>query len=295
MLKSKARQRNIAAKSAVAGALGGGALLLAGFVMVASANADQRSVSYACTPAGAIAASPAVTPLFNVNLNAVNVTPTASQAVPLTWSNGQPAATPWLAAPNAVPTGDKVVIEGEILVAPPSATATVTVKATSTHTVLTSPVPQNSPLPLPTMSATVTPTVTGTTIARAGKFTVKVAGTGTTPTTLYDCVVATSGVNTQQASVELRVGTASASPTGSNTSTPSPTRSTTPRPTTTVTEYETVSPKETTEATPKGGADTGGGGSVGPDGRTFILVGSVTVLAAGAAGLLLRRRGVGGR
>ncbi|GAA2881163.1 hypothetical protein GCM10010517_44070 [Streptosporangium fragile] len=41
--------------------------------------------------------------------------------------------------------------------------------------------------------------------------------------------------------------------------------------------------------TPAGGAATGGGGESGPDGRTFVLIGFLLILAA-ATGLLLRRR-----
>ncbi|MET8145933.1 hypothetical protein ABZU32_36990 [Sphaerisporangium sp. NPDC005288] len=41
---------------------------------------------------------------------------------------------------------------------------------------------------------------------------------------------------------------------------------------------------------PVAGAATGGGGDAGPDGRTFVLVGTSLVAAAGVGGLFLRRR-----
>jgi hypothetical protein len=47
--------------------------------------------------------------------------------------------------------------------------------------------------------------------------------------------------------------------------------------------------------TPKEGAATGGGGEIGPDGRIFLLAGSVLVLGAGIGGLYLRRRTAGSR
>ncbi|WP_220449654.1 hypothetical protein, partial [Nonomuraea longispora] len=42
--------------------------------------------------------------------------------------------------------------------------------------------------------------------------------------------------------------------------------------------------------TPKAGADTGAGGTMGPDGRLFILTGGALIVAAAGGGLLMRRR-----
>ncbi|WP_344952361.1 hypothetical protein [Sphaerisporangium flaviroseum] len=53
-----------------------------------------------------------------------------------------------------------------------------------------------------------------------------------------------------------------------------------------------MTPRSSQQVTrkPGGGAATGGGGDAGPDGRTFVLVGSVLVLGAGVGGLMMRRR-----
>ncbi|MFI6501908.1 hypothetical protein [Nonomuraea typhae] len=79
---------------------------------------------------------------------------------------------------------------------------------------------------------------------------------------------------------------------------PSPsatTTSATPKPTKTTTKFVTETPKDNggkVTKTPKAGADTGGGGGMGPDGRMFILTGSLLILAAGVGGLVMRRRGL---
>ncbi|WP_219470235.1 hypothetical protein [Nonomuraea rhizosphaerae] len=70
----------------------------------------------------------------------------------------------------------------------------------------------------------------------------------------------------------------SATPTPSKTPTPTPT----PKP--------SSSKSSRNSTTPKAGVDTGGGGMAGPDGRLFVLVGSVLITAAGVGGLLMRRR-----
>ncbi|WP_162795017.1 hypothetical protein [Nonomuraea lactucae] len=54
----------------------------------------------------------------------------------------------------------------------------------------------------------------------------------------------------------------------------------------------TETPKGRSSKTPKAGADTGAGGDAGPDGRMFVLAGSVLIMAAGAGGLMMRRRTV---
>ncbi|GGO68983.1 hypothetical protein GCM10012289_28980 [Nonomuraea cavernae] len=64
-----------------------------------------------------------------------------------------------------------------------------------------------------------------------------------------------------------------------------------PTPTTTPTS-ESPEPTSKRSATPKDGVDTGAGGEAGPDGRAFVLTGSALIMAAGAGGLLLRRRSV---
>ncbi|MDH2428983.1 hypothetical protein [Sphaerisporangium sp. TRM90804] len=86
-------------------------------------------------------------------------------------------------------------------------------------------------------------------------------------------------------------------------STPTPTPSSptpTPRtPAPTVTATVTASETFSTVSggvlkTPSGGADTGGGGTTGPDGRALVAAGSL-LLCAAATGLRLRRRGLSKR
>ncbi|MFG1877852.1 hypothetical protein ACGFIV_23655 [Sphaerisporangium sp. NPDC049003] len=52
----------------------------------------------------------------------------------------------------------------------------------------------------------------------------------------------------------------------------------------------TNKPSQQVTKKPGGGAATGGGGDAGPDGRTFVLVGTVLVFGAGVGGLMMRRR-----
>jgi hypothetical protein len=54
----------------------------------------------------------------------------------------------------------------------------------------------------------------------------------------------------------------------------------------------TKTPTQRSSRTPKAGADTGAGGEAGPDGRMFMVTGSLLIIAAGAGGLFLRRRSV---
>ncbi|MEV0227898.1 hypothetical protein [Nonomuraea sp. NPDC050786] len=90
----------------------------------------------------------------------------------------------------------------------------------------------------------------------------------------------------------LTVSSSTASPTP--TPTPTPT-TTSPKPTKTSTHTVTITPssKKTTKSkTPKAGADTGGGGEMGPDGRLFILTGTALIAAAAVGGLIMRRRSI---
>ncbi|MFI6791217.1 hypothetical protein ACIBG4_28190 [Nonomuraea sp. NPDC050383] len=52
---------------------------------------------------------------------------------------------------------------------------------------------------------------------------------------------------------------------------------------------EPESTRKRSSAVPKAGADTGGGGEAGPDGRALVLGGSVLIMGAGLGGLLARR------
>lgn len=138
---------------------------------------------------------------------------------------------------------------------------------------------------LPNVTIKVRPTTTGTVSLTAGDL-----AFGTTAGAAFiKCAAPTTNLKTYSFTVVS--GTASPSPT--NTS-PTPTN-TSPRPTTTRTRTETVTPTTTRKSqTPKAGADTGAGGTMGPDGRLFILTGTGLVAAAAIGGLVMRRRSVKG-
>ncbi|WP_162795012.1 hypothetical protein [Nonomuraea lactucae] len=83
---------------------------------------------------------------------------------------------------------------------------------------------------------------------------------------------------------------------GAGTSTSSATPSSKAARTSTATPARTAEPSRTPRSsiTPRDGVATGAGGEAGPDGRVFVLAGSLLILAAGTGGLLLRRRTGGG-
>ncbi|WP_352244401.1 hypothetical protein [Microtetraspora sp. NBRC 13810] len=148
-------------------------------------------------------------------------------------------------------------------------------------------------LPVPPMTLLITPTATGTVALKAGAFNLDVGNQA------YLCSPGTGGG--PSLNVVVASGTASTTPSATPSSTttsgtPTPTQ-TTPRPTTTTTHTVTATPpggNEQVTRTPGGGAATGGGGEIGPDGRMFLLVGSLLVMGAGAGGLFLRRRTAAG-
>ncbi|MFD1537356.1 hypothetical protein [Nonomuraea guangzhouensis] len=230
---------------------------------------------------------------FQMELKTPLGTITPSSTVTVTWDIAQPTATvSHLPATAQITANSTVIAEGTVSPSgSPLPLTPVTVTATATQ--LTA-VPQNSPMPLPTMAIVVKPTATGTVAIKGGNFALKVNSS-----TWYTCSPGVSG----GPSMNLVVSTAPAStPTGTPTtsSTPSTTPTTTPtssspKPTKTHTKIVTKTPtatKTTTKSskTPKAGADTGGGGDMGPDGRMVVLTGSLLILAAGVGGLVLRRR-----
>ena len=150
---------------------------------------------------------------------------------------------------------------------------------------------QTIPLPTTAVSLKSTATSTGTATVKPGKLNFG-ANTATGNQPMIECAVQN---DTELKTYPLVVGTATSTPTSSNTPTGTPTG--TPTPTKTKTEFVTETPtsEKTTERsseTPRKGADTGAGGDAGPDGRMFLLAGSVLIMAAGAGGLLLRRRSI---
>ncbi|MEV0351659.1 hypothetical protein AB0H88_38315 [Nonomuraea sp. NPDC050680] len=125
-----------------------------------------------------------------------------------------------------------------------------------------------------------------TTSKNSGSATVKPAAIniGTSPTaSVIECEVQDA---TSLKTYPLTIGAGSGS---SPTPTPTKSKSPTPKSPTPKSSSKT-SFKTEPSATPKAGADTGAGGDAGPDGRLFVLTGSALIAAAGAGGLLMRRR-----
>ncbi|MFI6602709.1 hypothetical protein ACIBHX_41195 [Nonomuraea sp. NPDC050536] len=153
----------------------------------------------------------------------------------------------------------------------------------------------NATIPLPssgTVSLRAMPSTVGTVTVKPGKLNFgSNASTGNQP--MIECIVQNdSELKTYTFSVTAG-SSSSSTPTNSSTSSSTPTTTHTPKPTKTTTRFVTATPTKKSSKTPKAGAETGGGGEIGPDGRVFMLVGSLLILGAGAGGLVLRRRGLG--
>ncbi|MEV4019192.1 hypothetical protein AB0J35_52790 [Nonomuraea angiospora] len=138
------------------------------------------------------------------------------------------------------------------------------------------------PITLPTsVTIKVKPTTTGTVTLTPGDL---AFGTSASSPAIK-CLAPTSSLPTFTFTVGSSTGTPTTSSTPTNTTS-------TPKPTKTSTATVTVTPSSSTKKskTPKAGADTGGGGEAGPDGRMFILTGTALVGAAAVGGLVMRRR-----
>ncbi|GAA2779552.1 hypothetical protein [Nonomuraea dietziae] len=197
------------------------------------------------------------------------------QTVPATYTGGQ------LTVPTGgFTTGAKFIATASVSGAGVSGTS---VTAEAALTTLTA----GSPITFPSVSFKVKPTTAGTVTLKASDI---YFGTSTS-VYQYKCTVQASPV---PKSHTFTVTAASTSPSPS----PSPSASTSAsvKPTRTVTATVTQTPvgggNGKVTKTPKGAAETGGGGDMGPDGRMFVLTGSLVVLAAAAGGLVLRRRSV---
>ncbi len=285
-------------KAAVAGVVGAGVVFF-GLPALGTLAPSPRTMSYACTPTTGDAPSPELLVTLGGPASA-----TASQAVTLTWLSTQSNdTTKQLKATAQIPTTEKIVMTGELVIIGPSPNATATVTATATGAPLTGEIQAGSPIPFPTVTATVTPNVAGTMVAKADKFTLRI-GPETGGGVTYTCVIGTAG-HTVPAEVSVIVSPSSssspstspsASPSASPSHTPSPTP--TPKPTRTIYVTETATPSSTATKkskgqvthTPGGGVSTGGGGEVGPDARVLILTGAGLMLAAATGGLVLRAR-----
>lgn len=230
-------------------------------------------IPYDCSISGTDADYPA-----DVDMKVTMTMPTAAKAnedASITWTGvvqttGDPLKVP--AAAN-LPTGSKffVTIKASGAGAPTTATGEAILSTTTAGSTITPP----------SVTIKLKPTTTGTVTVTPGE--IAIGGTTASGATIK-CLVAT-GTTPKTSTFTVSAAT----------STTSPTATTTPKPTTTRTVVVTktpVGPKPSGKVTktPKAGAETGGGGDMGPDGRTFILVGSLLIMAAGAGGLFLRRR-----
>ncbi|MEV0144641.1 MULTISPECIES: hypothetical protein [unclassified Nonomuraea] len=263
--------------------------------MAALATPVERQ--YVCTPATG-AGVPAAAPTMTVPFGMEMVTPGAATphaTVTVNWRIVQPS-TGALTAPAAITPTATIVADATVT---PSGSPAPSLPIVASGAVTPySTVTAGSPLPIPTMNIVVTPTATGTIAVKGDAFALKVNNT-----TWYNCAPHTAGGGPSMAFV-VGTGTPTSTSTSTSTSTPTTTPTTptpTPTPTKTTatpkqtkTSYVTVveTPTKRSSKTPKAGANTGAGGEMGPDGRMFVLVGSALILAAGAGGLAMRRRGV---
>lgn len=285
MLTSKARRR-LALKTSAFALLGAG---IFGVMPAIAALATPTTVPYVCTPGvGAPQGAPTSTVTFNMELaTPAGVTPHATATV--NWRIVQPS----LAAPASIAPNATIVAEATVTPSG-SPVPSAPVVATGAATPATG-FPSGSPVAIPTMNIVVTPTATGTVFVKGDAFAVKVNNS-----VLYNCTPTPTGMGPSANFVVATgtgTGTGTGTPTTSNTPTTTPPTSTptthTPKPTKTTTKFVTATPTKKSSKTPKAGADTGGGGEIGPDGRVFLLVGSLLIVGAGAGGLVLRRRGLG--
>ncbi len=272
--------------AAALGTFGAGALLVN-----LPAGADTKTVSYNCTSSTSQSTPHQVT----VSLTGSSTTATAGTVFTATLVIS--AANPAFNAAEAIPAGANIQIIPQVSISATPAQPTVReVLPTASAPVAAALQPGAALAPIPTVTVSVTPPVGATSmVLNARSFTLRVAQAGaTTGADLYTCQIATTG-NTAPAAVTAAVtGTSTGTPTPTPTNTtPTPT-ATTPTPQGTRTVEVTVTADESkgskVERTPNGGAATGAGGDAGPDGRTFVLAGSLMVLGAAAGGLALRRR-----
>jgi hypothetical protein len=205
---------------------------------------------------------------------------TANATATITWSGTVEATGDPLVIPTGFPaSGGKIfaTIKPTGAGAPTTAAGEATLSAYTVGQDLTA---------LPNVMITLKPTAAGTVTMHAGD----VAFGTSSSAAFLKCTAATTGLKAYTFTV------ASATSTSTSTSTATPT-STSPRPTTTRTSTVTITPSSSTtrkSQTPKAGADTGAGGTMGPDGRLFILTGTALVGAAAVGGLIMRRRSIRG-
>ncbi|HEX4817567.1 MAG TPA: hypothetical protein VFV66_32900 [Nonomuraea sp.] len=238
-----------------------------------AAHQAPEVVDYTCTTAATGA-----TQQISVNVElTVPATVGVGENLQMTWTGSYAAGT----ALTAPATG----LDGTINMYAYAGISGITGLTSATGTAQLGTIATGAQIPLPTTAVNLT-----TTPPNEGTGTVHVASInfGTTPQNpLIECEPTGTTTRTEH---PLTVG-AGGGITPTPTPTPTPTQTPTPTPDDTETEDTTPTATVTTTETmvPEGGADTGAGGEAGPDGRAFLLVGSVLILSSGA-GLMLRRR-----
>ncbi|MDX3106155.1 hypothetical protein [Nonomuraea angiospora] len=198
---------------------------------------------------------------------------TANADASITWAGVIQSTGQTLKAPTGFPTTSPkmfVTVKATGAGAPATATGEATLGTVTIGQAITLPT---------SVTVKIKPTTTGTVTLTAGDL---AFGTSASSPAIK-CLAPTTGLKTYT----FQVGSSTSTPTTS--STPTNTTSS-PKPTKTSTATVTVTPSTKKSKTPKAGADTGGGGEAGPDGRMFILTGTALVGAAAVGGLVMRRR-----
>ncbi|MEV4838535.1 hypothetical protein AB0K05_28795 [Nonomuraea sp. NPDC049486] len=237
----------------------------------------EEIVSYTCT---AGTETPAT-----VDIKITPTMPTgakANQDASITWAAAVQTTGDELKVPTTgFPTGSKyfATVKASGAGAPATATGDAAITGTAGQSLTT----------LPNVTIKVRPTTTGTVTITPGDL---AFGTSATAAALK-CTAPTTGLPTF--TFQVAAGTPTDDPTDDPTTTPTatPTKTTTVIVTETPT-TRTTSPTARSSKTPKDGVATGAGGDAGPDGRMFVLAGSMLILAAGGGGLLMRRRAARG-
>lgn len=247
------------------------------------------------TPSVTPSQTPSTTPSGSASQTPSTTPSTTPSQTPSQTPSETPSETPSASqTPSQTPSGSD---DDPSVYPEATAIATMTVNAAVT---------QGATLwPIPPLVGVVTPEATGVFEVSAREFVVRVRPSGaTTDSVLYNCVLPETATP-----VALKI-TVVASPTPTSSTTPSSTPSHTPSGSGTPTPRGTVTATATVTAptpvdrstrtatatvtaqveTPDGGVATGGGGSLGPDGRVLVLAGGTLTLAAMVGGLILRRR-----
>ncbi|MFG1941650.1 hypothetical protein [Nonomuraea sp. NPDC048826] len=252
-------------------------------VPIGTGGGGDQVVSYQCTLATTSGTDPAYPATVDVKFTPTMPTGAkTNQDASITWAGAVQTTGDELKVPTGgFPAGSKyfATIKASGAGAPATATGEAAATGTAGQSLTT----------LPTVTIKVKPTTAGTVTVSPGDL---AFGTSATAPAVK-CTAPTTGLPTYTFQVTAGSASPSASPTPSNTS-PTPTKTTTVIVTETPRDDTSTTPTRRSSQTPKDGVATGAGGDAGPDGRLFIVAGSMLVLAAGGGGLLMRRRAAGG-